>query len=100
ARDLELFEKGGYLPLHATGAHADCVCAYARVHAGRAVVTVAPRFYHRLTGGEAVPPPEKLSRYRDELTGARFGAEDAQGKRSIRLAELLTILPVALLRSE
>ncbi|HZR70231.1 MAG TPA: malto-oligosyltrehalose synthase [Burkholderiales bacterium] len=113
ARDLELFEKGGYLPLHATGAHADCVCAYARVHAGRAVVTVAPRFYHRLTGGEPVPPlgeriwgdtrvplPEKLSRYRDELTGARFGAEDAVGKRSIRLAELLAILPVALLRSE
>jgi (1->4)-alpha-D-glucan 1-alpha-D-glucosylmutase len=113
ANDPDLFEKGSYVPLHATGAHADCVCAYARVHDDRALVTIAPRFYHRLTGGEAVPPlgetiwgdtrvplPETFSRYRDELTGIKFGAEDAEGKRSIRLAELLTILPIALLRSE
>jgi (1->4)-alpha-D-glucan 1-alpha-D-glucosylmutase len=113
ARDPELFEKGSYLPLLATGRHADCVCAYARVHEGRAAVTVAPRFYYRLTGGQEIAPlaeqiwgdtrvplPEKFSRYRDELTGTSFGAEDAEGKRSIRLAELLATLPVALLRSE
>jgi 4-alpha-glucanotransferase/(1->4)-alpha-D-glucan 1-alpha-D-glucosylmutase len=113
AKDPELFEKGGYLPLNAVGAQADHVCAFARVHENRAVVTVAPRFYYRLTGGEAIMPlgekiwgdtrvplPEKFSRYRDELTGARFGAEDAHGKRSIRLAELLTTLPVALLSSD
>jgi (1->4)-alpha-D-glucan 1-alpha-D-glucosylmutase len=107
-RDPELFEKGTYVPLYATGANADCVCAFARVHQERAVVAVAPRFFYRLTRGEAVLPlgediwgdtelplPEQFAHWRDELTGRRFDLGSVGAK--LQLAQLLSSLPVALL---
>src|SRR3990172_10407345 len=52
ARHAELFERGGYTPLVTAGAQADHVCAFARMHEDRTLVTVAPRLFFPLTRRE------------------------------------------------
>jgi (1->4)-alpha-D-glucan 1-alpha-D-glucosylmutase len=102
----DLFARGDYRPLAASGACADSVVAFARRLDGRAVVAVAPRLLARLTDdparppigaawadtaldlGGAVPP----GRYRDVLTDRRL---TLRGR--LALSELLAELPVALL---
>ncbi len=46
----ELFEKGEYLPLKATGNNARNVCAYARHHNGGLVIVIVPRLITRIMG--------------------------------------------------
>ena len=110
----ELFASGGYLPLAASGAQADSVVAFARKSGDAEAVVVAGRFFTRLGTGRAGPlwrGGEELwgdtilmldgrlarARYRDAFTGAEFDAREAWGVTSVRLAEVLGRLPVALL---
>jgi (1->4)-alpha-D-glucan 1-alpha-D-glucosylmutase len=52
----QLFERGDYAPLAATGARASHVVAFARRHQGRAVIAVAGRLWASL-GVDAGAPP-------------------------------------------
>ncbi len=101
-----LFQQGEYRVLEVTGPYADHVCAFARVHAGAAVVTVVPRLLAR-RGTDALPlggdywgdtretmPDGVAPAFRNEFTGERrYGA-------TLALADVLASFPVALLESE
>lgn len=88
---FELFAKGDYLPVPASGAFADSVFAYARRFEGRTVLVVAPR----LSGRVGFPPIGEVWQdtaldfqpgqpLRDLFTGREF---------SPRLAESFGVLP-------
>ena len=107
----DLFAEGAYLPLRGGGAHADRLCAFARHHAGRAVVVVVPRLTAALTkqgarlplGADtwtdtaALGPAELAGHYVDMFTGAEIRIEAAAGEARFTLATLLSDLPVAML---
>jgi len=104
----ELFRDGDYLALKTGGRHADHVVAFARRHAGAALVAVAGRLFAglgaepgRLPLGDAVwddtwiavPPLQDGTRLVDALTGARVTIEN----RRIRLAAAFARFPGAAL---
>jgi (1->4)-alpha-D-glucan 1-alpha-D-glucosylmutase len=79
----ELFAQGEYEPLMADGAKADCICGFARIHEGRAAVTVAARFPARRSqepgwGGSTLALPGKLAgaTLRNIFTGRELSASD------------------------
>jgi (1->4)-alpha-D-glucan 1-alpha-D-glucosylmutase len=99
-----LFAAGAYRPLDARGALAEHVCAFARVGAEAAAVTVVPRLLAR-RGGEAPAlgaecwqdttlelPADVGREFTNVLTG-----ETAEGA-ALPLGRLLARFPVALLR--
>jgi (1->4)-alpha-D-glucan 1-alpha-D-glucosylmutase len=105
----ELFSRGEYLPLNARGRRAENVLAFARAHGEEACVAIAARFFTRLGvgregplslgadawGDTALPLGESgAGRWRDALTGREFEADEGG---ALRLSEVLTPLPVALL---
>jgi (1->4)-alpha-D-glucan 1-alpha-D-glucosylmutase len=105
----ELFSRGEYLPLNARGRRAENVLAFARAHNDEACVAIAARFFTRLGvgregplslsadawGDTALPLGESgAGRWRDAFTGREF---DAGSGGALRLSEVLTPLPVALL---
>jgi (1->4)-alpha-D-glucan 1-alpha-D-glucosylmutase len=103
----ELFARGQYLPLRAAGRRAESVVSFARALGGEAAVVVAARFFTRLGTGRTGPLRlsreawgdtrlhlgEWAGRYRDVFSGREFDAGDGE----LRLAEVLSPLPVALL---
>ena len=104
----ELFARGEYIPLHASGRRAASVVSFARTHDGEAAVVVASRFFTRLGvgregalslkreawGGTALHlEGVEGGRYRDVLTGREFEARDGV----LQVGEILSPLPVALL---
>ena len=104
----ELFARGAYLPLAASGRRAGNVVSFARALDGEAAVVVAGRFFTRLGvgregalslsrdawGGTALHLEGiEGGRFRDAFTGRVFEA----GAGVLPLAELLSPLPVALL---
>jgi len=108
----ELFSRGEYLPLASRGRRAENVLAFARTHGSEACVAVASRFFTRLgvgTEGTLALSAEAwadtvlslgelgANRWRDVFTGREF-VTDKDG--ALRLSELLTPLPVALLSKE
>lgn len=101
----DLFRDGDYLPLHAEGARAGQVCAFARRRAEEVAVVVAPRLFGKLLaqGGAVgsawqgrleVPAPGE---YRNVLTGERHVAERDGSRCWLTLAGVLGHFPVALL---
>ena len=85
--DPALFAGGAYLPLAATGPAAHHLFAVARLHEGRAALTIVPRLTLRLAAGGAaagvgpdtrVALPPELAGFagRDALTGRPFQAAD------------------------
>src|ERR1700756_1373101 len=46
----DLFQRGSYVPLHATGEKSEHVVAFARQHEGRKIIVAAPRLSGRLMG--------------------------------------------------
>jgi (1->4)-alpha-D-glucan 1-alpha-D-glucosylmutase len=101
-----LFHDGDYVPLAVTGARQDHVVAFARRLDTAEVIVVAPRLTSALTGGDSLAPlgdvwgDTRLAiagtgavRYRDAFTGETVVARDAH----LRLADVLTAFPVALL---
>jgi (1->4)-alpha-D-glucan 1-alpha-D-glucosylmutase len=110
ARSPELFARGGYEPLTVEGARAHHVLAFARSHEDKVAITVVGRRLARLIcdGRHAAPPPDAWGdtavllpphwrdlHLTDELHGTHLAAEDGR----LRLAKLLTRLPVGLLSS-
>ena len=101
ARWPELFRDGDYLPLPASGACAEHVCAFARRHAGRALVVIVPRLLAKLADGRDAPdwrdthiaPPPTDTVWYNLLTGRPLrGVAGALG-----IGEALADFPVALL---
>ena len=102
-----LFACGDYRPLLPRGERARHVIAFARAHEVGTVATVAARLYAGLRIDPDQPPvgniwadtvvdlpsPPSAGRWRDVLTGRCFAA----GAEPVPLAELLAVLPVALL---
>jgi len=58
-RDPEIFERGGYTALAASGAKAEHVVAFARRHEGRSVIAVAGRLFLTLLGERGRLPLEE-----------------------------------------
>jgi (1->4)-alpha-D-glucan 1-alpha-D-glucosylmutase len=104
-----LFEAGAYRPLETRGAWAEHVCAFARVGGDTAAVTVVPRLLAR-RGVDALPlgieywadtrlelPREMAGPYVNALTGERLETGAAGDAAGLRVGEVLTAFPVALL---
>ena len=107
-----LFSRGEYAPLAARGRRAENVLAFARTRGEEACVAIAARFFTRLgvrtegtlalsaaAWGDTRLPLGELGagRWRDVFTGREF---DAGSGGALRLAEVLSPLPVALLSRE
>jgi (1->4)-alpha-D-glucan 1-alpha-D-glucosylmutase len=105
----ELFSRGRYLPLNARGRRAGNVIAFARARGEEACVAIAARFFTRLGvgfegslalsaeawGDTTLPLDESgAGRWRDAFTGREFDANEGG---ALRLSEVLSPLPVALL---
>jgi (1->4)-alpha-D-glucan 1-alpha-D-glucosylmutase len=108
----ELFSRGEYLPLAAQGRRADNVIAFARARGEEACVAIAARFFTRLGVGregtlalsaeawrDTTLPLGALGagRWRDAFTGRGFETREGD---ALRLSEVLSPLPVALLSRE
>ncbi len=106
-----LFLDGAYLPLGATGARQEHVCAFSRTLGDEAVVVAVPRLVVGLTGGEEQPPlgpaiwqdtrvllpaEEAGRQYRNLYTGEVLTVAE-KGEAALALAEVLGQFPVALL---
>ncbi|MGH8200587.1 MAG: malto-oligosyltrehalose synthase [Steroidobacteraceae bacterium] len=117
-RDPQLFERGEYLPLKVTGAHASHLCAFARRLEGRLAVVLVPRLYLKLMGtgsaadgaqpgvplgaevwaDTAVQLPSNLGApLRGVLDGTEVPATARDGQATIMAAAALQSFPVALL---
>jgi (1->4)-alpha-D-glucan 1-alpha-D-glucosylmutase len=104
----ELFSAGAYIPLNASGAHAEHVIAFARQLGGQQLIVAAPRFIDELTAGSETPPlgdvwgetrlalPKTAAgaRFRDLFTGVELEPSES---RDVDLAALLAEFPVAVL---
>ncbi len=105
ARWADVFRDGDYLPLAASGAAAEHLCAFARSHNGCVVIVVVPRLLARLCGdldpataapwGDthiALPGETTATAWHNVLTGEAHAAGE-----SLAAAALLGAFPVALL---
>jgi (1->4)-alpha-D-glucan 1-alpha-D-glucosylmutase len=105
----ELFARGAYLPLSATGEHAERVLAFARQHDAKALIVVIPRLVTPLLEGCEIPlPPEAAWKDTElqipaELLG-KGAADQLSGSHrvlpasgALPVGELLGELPVAAL---
>jgi (1->4)-alpha-D-glucan 1-alpha-D-glucosylmutase len=114
-RHPEVFEKGAYVPLLASGSKAGHVCAFARVLGKETVVAVAPRLVVGLTGGlerwplkdeiwldteVELPSGTKARGFANALTGERVRVENGAKGSRLRVGELLESLPVALMHEQ
>jgi (1->4)-alpha-D-glucan 1-alpha-D-glucosylmutase len=105
----ELYRRGDYEALDATGPRADHVCAFARTLQDRSAVTVAARWFARLALEHAGPPVGRAhwedtwlrmpgaGRWRDAYTGHRCETETRDGQSVLPLARVFDALPLALL---
>jgi (1->4)-alpha-D-glucan 1-alpha-D-glucosylmutase len=117
-RQPSLFLEGAYLPLEITGTRKHHVVGFARVAGDESVLVIVPRLIAELTAGRpAVPMPPAIwddtavilpsrdikqpkrdrTQYRNLLTGAVLTAEGSEGRRLLRLEEIWTDFPVAML---
>src|SRR5262249_10220491 len=110
----DVFARGAYLPLEATGTRRDHVCAFARADGDEVFLVVVPRLVVRLAGGALRPPlgpaawgkprlllPPHLagSSYQNIFTGEVISPNYHQGTPGPLLGTVLGRFPVALLRS-
>jgi (1->4)-alpha-D-glucan 1-alpha-D-glucosylmutase len=103
--NADLFKKGSYLPLEASGIFADCVVGFARELAGRSIVVIGPRLASRVgfppLGDKwqdtAIKLPEKLAlgKARNIFSGCELPIQDGR----LDLKDALSILPFAVITS-
>jgi (1->4)-alpha-D-glucan 1-alpha-D-glucosylmutase len=108
----DLFRTGEYVPLPATGEHADRLCAFARRRATSAALTVVPRLVAGLTDNGARLPlgrevwgdtrvllPDGVPRgsYVNRFTGMVVTPVESGGGMALHVGDLLAEFPVALL---
>jgi (1->4)-alpha-D-glucan 1-alpha-D-glucosylmutase len=106
-----LFAEGSYLPLTARGQKESHLIAFARAAANQSAVVVTGRFFTQLarlsqppTGNEVwgetaleLNHASAAGLYRDVFTGRLIRAEETGAGVELRLAQVFTHLPVALL---
>jgi (1->4)-alpha-D-glucan 1-alpha-D-glucosylmutase len=107
-----LFLSGEYVPLKVEGTKKKHVCAFARIYGDQAVVAITPVLVKGLCQEHdmfpfnpsvwdntwvAVPSWRPASCYQNLLTGEILSSTETEGKQSLRLAEILSSCPVALL---
>ena len=114
-RLASVFVGGDYIPLVPEGSSAGHVVAFARAAGNKRVIAVAPRLVAGLCSSSAtlptgtaiwqdtevpLPPDWEERRYRNIFTGEvfHFRASGRPGK--MRVAEIFSVLPVALLENE
>ena len=105
----EPFEKGEYIPLEDGGEKAGHICAFSRRSEKSAIVVVVPRFLTRVMALDALPLGEEVwgdtfvklptveGSYHNIFTGESVVPTDKNGSAAIRIADLFTTFPVALL---
>jgi (1->4)-alpha-D-glucan 1-alpha-D-glucosylmutase len=94
-----IFANGDYAPLEVHGPHRDHFIAYARRQGRNAVVVVAPRCFAALTDkGRAWPFAASFDATLDTSGYAVEGFADADAP-ELRLSDLLTNLPVAVVKA-
>ena len=109
----ELFGDGEHVPLHAKGAHAEKLCAFARTHGAELAVVIAPRLIAslltgddrsrtlpaRVFSGTLLPVPGLLpgDKLVDALTDETHVARPHGDGAALEVDALLGVLPVALL---
>jgi (1->4)-alpha-D-glucan 1-alpha-D-glucosylmutase len=108
----QLFARGSYQPLQVEGEHKDHVFAFARVHEGRGIVVVLPRWTARLMRGEMALPLGDVWGDTQVIIGNALGGEfeatltaqptpvapDGE-ERAVRVAQLFARFPLSVLRS-
>ncbi len=105
-----LFTEGSYVPLRVEGERADHVLAFARVHEGRACMTIVTRLPGHLPGIGPIPHPDPAvwsgtyvvtprnflgRRTIDVLSSEKTTGKDMTGR--LPLSDILATFPVALL---
>ena len=103
---VDLFQRGNYLPLHATGAFADCCISFARQLDRDWAIVIVPRLSSRIGFppiGErwkdtVIEVPENLliERGREIFTGRELSIQNRQ----IRVAEALSGLPFTMVTNQ
>jgi (1->4)-alpha-D-glucan 1-alpha-D-glucosylmutase len=106
----DLYERGAYEPLTASGPHRESVFAFARVAGGRAALTIVPRLVSSLVPDASPPIGRRVwgdtrialtgipgSRFRDAFTGAGVDAEASDGAACLAVGDVLSQFPVAVL---
>jgi len=99
-QEPQLFGEGAYRALDAEGPRAANVCAFMRLHGGKAAMVVAPRMVAGLLDGARLPPAA-FSGTRVPLPEGKIWIDAITGeeRRSGAVDELFATLPVALLIS-
>ena len=112
ARHAAAFARGGYEPLRVSGAHAEHVCAFARIGADLRCIVVAPRWYARLMRYEPAPPLGSArwgdtsiewargalgERCLEWFSGGRIVSRADGDASSLRVGAVLSRFPVAVL---
>jgi (1->4)-alpha-D-glucan 1-alpha-D-glucosylmutase len=107
-----LFQRGEYVPLDLYASKRDHVCAFTRLYQDEAAMTVVPRLVADLMQqGEGFPVRSEVwgdtlvrvpswrqgGQYRNVLTGEVLTSSEAVGNQVLRVGEILSDCPVALL---
>jgi (1->4)-alpha-D-glucan 1-alpha-D-glucosylmutase len=108
-----VYLDGAYLPVHATGERGGHLISFARVAAdGRAVLAVTGRLFQKLGASSRlpvkaetwshtaleIPDAIRATRFRDLLTGSTIELSP-RGSRVLKVADLFSTLPMALLEA-
>jgi (1->4)-alpha-D-glucan 1-alpha-D-glucosylmutase len=111
-RQTELFDRGDYLPVTASGRKHEHVCAFARRWNDREIIVVVPRLVFGLTRGTETPPmgaevwedtalslpPSRAgSLFRNVLTRETVAVTGQHASAALEVGEVLKSFPVALL---
>lgn len=115
-KSSDLFAFGEYIPLTVEGEWADHVISFARRLENEFAIVCVPRHYYRLrvrkngkTTGNGPPKPEWADTrvvlpedfspaWLCSLSGRDFESKDSDGMRTLSVAELLDVFPVAVLK--
>ncbi len=108
----DLYLHGAYRPIEASGEQKDRVIAFSRSQQGQNIIAVAPRLVAPLMGDDAkrapigpevwgetelVLPDAAPSRWRNLLTDEVVEATSSEDRRTLRLGQVFSAIPLALL---
>ena len=108
----ELFLRGGYVPIKTEGQHHESVCSFARVAGKQWALVVAPRLLTRVVGPGKFPvgdvwgdgllslPAHAPARWVNLFTCEKLAARGGRRERSLRLTDVCSRLPFAVLVPE
>ena len=104
---LEVYQQGTYIPLEVTGDYAENILAFGRTYGQTITITVIPRFLTNLVEPKQFPLGEKIwkntaieipesweTAWQDTITN-----QSIKGSYSLKIGDILTVFPVALLAS-